>query len=122
MQIKEYITSVETLTSLFKSLGDETRIRIINLLREGELCVCHMEKVLEQPQSKISRHLFLLKAAGVAKSKRNGHWVFYSLADNEDYIAMLNCLWRTIGANQIFNEDKERLKQLKEQSICQVEE
>ena len=118
MRINEYTENLEALTTLFRALGDETRLRIIDLLKEGKLCVCHIEKALDQPQSKISRHLFLLKAAGVVRSERQGHWVFYSLTDDEDYRDLLSCLWRTIGSNQIFLEDKERLKELKQKLTC----
>src|ERR1051325_5215410 len=57
---------VRPLTRLFRALGDETRLRIVALLSHGELCVCHLESALELNQSTASRHLGILRAAGVA--------------------------------------------------------
>ena len=64
---------------LFKALSDETRLRIIILLCEGELCVCQIEWALGLPQAKVSRHLTVLRHAGLVKAKREGLWAYYSL-------------------------------------------
>ncbi len=50
---------------LFRALADRTRLRIVNLLAHGSLCVCDIQRILEQPQSSVSRHLALLKSAGL---------------------------------------------------------
>jgi ArsR family transcriptional regulator len=69
------------LVQLHKALGDETRLRIINLLiHRGELCVCDVESVLDISQSKASRHLTYLKHSGVVTDRRHGTWVYYRLA------------------------------------------
>lgn len=65
---------------IFKALSDETRLRILALLSTKELCVCQIEKTLNIPQAKISRHLMVLKHSGMARDRRSGLWVFYSLA------------------------------------------
>ena len=65
---------------VFKALGDETRLRILNLLRQGELCVCDIMKVLGIPQSKASRHLAQLRATGLVTDRREGRWMHYTLA------------------------------------------
>ncbi len=70
---------METLTTMFKALSDVTRLRALNLLLEGELCVCDVMKVLGITQSKASRHLVYLKNAGLVKSRRAGLWMHYSL-------------------------------------------
>ena len=64
---------------LFKALGDETRLRIVNLLVRGELCVCEIMKVLDIGQSKASRHLAILRNAGLVQDRREGVWMYYSL-------------------------------------------
>lgn len=74
---------VERLAQLFKVLGDETRMRIIALLVREELCVCHIEEALECPQSTISRHLGVLRAAGVVDTRREGSWVYYSMSQEQ---------------------------------------
>ena len=65
---------------LFKALADETRLRILNLLAHGELCVCDIMSVLEIGQSKASRHLAYLRNAGLVDDRRNGAWMYYSLS------------------------------------------
>ncbi len=65
---------------MFKALGDETRLRILNLLTEREVCVCDMVDILQLGQSKVSRHLAVLRHAGLVDGRRDGMWVFYRLA------------------------------------------
>lgn len=69
------------LTEVFKALGDENRIRILNLLVQQELCVCEMEEILDISQSNASRHLNKLKAAGLITSSKNAQWVYYQISD-----------------------------------------
>jgi ArsR family transcriptional regulator len=64
---------------IFKALADENRIRILNLLRSGELCGCDIESVLGVKQSNTSRHLNRLKIAGIIVSKKKSQWVYYRL-------------------------------------------
>ncbi len=72
------------LVTLFQALGDRTRLRLLNLMRAGELCVCYFIAVLDEGQPKISRHLAYLRKAGVVKSRRDGKWIHYSLARPDD--------------------------------------
>ena len=70
----------QTINSL-KALSDETRLRILALLGQGELCVCDLMAVLQLPQSTVSRHLAVLKNAGWVTDRRQGLWMYYRLAD-----------------------------------------
>ena len=65
------------IVNIFKALADETRIRMLNLLRYGELCVCDIEMVLDIQQSNASRHLNKLKLAGLIVSEKKSQWVYY---------------------------------------------
>ncbi|WP_038911044.1 metalloregulator ArsR/SmtB family transcription factor [Dickeya dadantii] len=66
---------------LFKALSDETRLSIVLLLREvDELCVCDLCEGLQEPQPKISRHLALLRDAGLLVDRRQGKWIHYRLS------------------------------------------
>lgn len=65
---------------LFKALSDGTRLRIMVLLAKQELCVCQLEWAMNLTQAKVSRHLAVLKGAGLIKDRREGLWSFYSLA------------------------------------------
>ncbi len=75
------------LAELFKVFGDGTRIRILYVLLEAEVCVCDMASLLNMTQSAISHQLRILKQAMLIKSRREGKTVFYSLAD--DHVATL---------------------------------
>jgi ArsR family transcriptional regulator, arsenate/arsenite/antimonite-responsive transcriptional repressor len=71
---------MEQIARMFKSLEDETRLRILALLLEAdELCVCDLVAVLQLPQSTVSRQLSTLKGAGWLKDRREGLWIYYSL-------------------------------------------
>lgn len=76
-----------TATKLFKALADETRLRIVALLTHGELCVCHIQTALELPQPTISRHMAVLRAAGLVSARRAGSWIHYSLRVQDDPLA-----------------------------------
>jgi ArsR family transcriptional regulator len=65
---------------LFRAFSDRTRLRILHLLREGELCVGDIVKVLQVPQPMASRHLAYLRRAGLVLTRRDGLWNFYRLA------------------------------------------
>lgn len=65
--------------NLFRALSDETRLRIMVLLSRKELCVCQLEWALGLSQAKVSRHLVVLKNAGLIQNRREGLWIFYSL-------------------------------------------
>jgi ArsR family transcriptional regulator len=64
---------------LFRALGDETRLRILDLLTEGERCVCDLQSDLQLGQSLLSFHLRVLREAGLVSDRRSGRWAFYSL-------------------------------------------
>ncbi|HET9582010.1 MAG TPA: metalloregulator ArsR/SmtB family transcription factor [Gemmatimonadota bacterium] len=66
--------------SLFRALGDPTRVRIVNLLAAGELCVCDLVELLGLPQPTISRHLAVLRVSGLVWTRRRGRYSHYGLA------------------------------------------
>jgi ArsR family transcriptional regulator len=69
-----------TLLPFYKCLADDTRLRcLLLILTENELCVCELIAALEESQPKISRHLALLREAGILVDRRQGQWVFYRL-------------------------------------------
>lgn len=67
------------LDEFFAALADRTRLRIINLMRDGEVCVCFFAETLGTNNPKISRHLAYLKRVGLVDGRRDGKWVHYSL-------------------------------------------
>jgi ArsR family transcriptional regulator len=79
MANKEY-----SIAFLFKALADRTRLRLINLIGEDEVCVCFFVEVLKLNQPKISRHLAYLRRAGVVSARREGKWIHYRLIEPPD--------------------------------------
>lgn len=69
------------LVEILKVLGDENRIRILNLLKDGELCVCEIESILQLNQSNVSRHLTRLSTVKLIKSYKKAQFVYYTLND-----------------------------------------
>ncbi|MBI2241900.1 MAG: winged helix-turn-helix transcriptional regulator [Magnetospirillum gryphiswaldense] len=66
-----------------KAVADPTRIRILKLLQSGELCVCQLTTVLGLAPATVSKHLSVLKGAGLVQSRRDGKWVYYRLAETD---------------------------------------
>lgn len=69
---------------LFKALADRTRLRLLNLMSEGEVCVCFFVEVLGTNQPKISRHLAYMRRAGIVSARREGKWMHYSMSTPSD--------------------------------------
>lgn len=95
---------------MFDSLGDATRRRILALLvDQGELCVCELTAALNDIQPKISRHLGVLKDAGIAIPRREGTWMFYRLAEPLPAWAATLLATLATGAVPEFKADRKRL-------------
>ena len=76
--------AVDQLESLFKALADKTRLRILALLGNNEVCVCHIHDSLGLPQPTVSRHLAYLRRAGLVDVRRDGVWMHYQVARSLD--------------------------------------
>lgn len=82
--------SVEGLAQLLRGLADVNRLRIINLLlHRNELCVCDIERVLDMSQTKVSRHLTILRNSGLVLARREGRWMYYSLHTDSEFKHLL---------------------------------
>lgn len=84
----------------FQALGDATRLRLLNLMGEKEICVCYFVEILGSPQPKISRHLAYLRSAGIVFARREGKWMHYRIV-----------MPPHIGASQILRQTLEWLKE-----------
>jgi ArsR family transcriptional regulator, arsenate/arsenite/antimonite-responsive transcriptional repressor len=105
---------VHSLVRVAKALSDETRLRILNLLFERECCVCEVMQVLDISQTRASRNLNILYAAGFLKLRKEGLWAYYSIDETalEEYLALLlGSLKTALKDNPVAVQDKERLKQ-----------
>ena len=103
------------LIRIYQCLCDRTRLRLLNLLLRGPLCVCHFQEVLREPQVKISKHLAYLKGKGLVKAERCGNWMIYRLPEKREpqLQANLACLQDCLRENRVFREDLARLNKLR---------
>src|SRR5690349_16387235 len=79
---------------LFRAFGDRNRLRLLHLLNHGEMCVGDLVSVLRVPQARVSRHLAYLSRAGLVTARRDGLWMYYSLAPAKTDVhrTLLGCL------------------------------
>ena len=112
------------LEQLFKGLADQTRLRILNLLIHGELCVCDIQYVLESSQPNVSRHLIYLKNSGLALDRREGARIYYRLAKTSEAVhKLLFAFLRDVfKSSDILAEDSKKLKKAIEGGACTVSE
>jgi ArsR family transcriptional regulator, arsenate/arsenite/antimonite-responsive transcriptional repressor len=80
-------SATEPLDLLFRALADPTRLRLLNLIADREICVCYLVEILRLSQPKISRHLAYLRRAGIVTSRRDGKWMHYRLRRPDDEAA-----------------------------------
>jgi len=111
---------MKTTARLFKALADETRLRIICLLLQGELCVCDIMAVLQLPQSTVSRHLAYLKNSGWVDDRRCGVWMYYSIVENGGELqnGLLCSLKKGLLSLDAAASDRLRLNELSRNSNC----
>lgn len=111
----------QPLDQLFRAFADENRLRILSLLSKGEICVCDIMSVLKMPQPKVSRHLAYLRRTGLVMARREGQWMYYSLAkaDNGFHKKLLSCLDDCFDEAPIFKRDHTALKSIPQRSkVC----
>ncbi len=80
----------------FQALGDNTRLRLLNLMGDQEICVCYFVEILGEPQSKISRHLAYLRSARIVAARREGKWMHYRIL-TPSHIGAAQVLKQTLG-------------------------
>jgi ArsR family transcriptional regulator, arsenate/arsenite/antimonite-responsive transcriptional repressor len=109
MSSANQLSEMET---LFLALADKTRLRLLNLMREDEICVCYFTEVLGESQPKISRHLAYLRNAGVVSARREGKWMNYSIEmpENPSAAKLLQDTLDWLKSQTDLQADFERLK------------
>ena len=106
--------SEDNIAFLFKALADRTRLRLINLIGEDEVCVCFLVEVLKINQPKISRHLAYLKRAGVVTARREGKWIHYRISEpSDEHAARIFQEVRTwLASHPAMQSDRSRLQKI----------
>ena len=94
----------------FAALADNTRLRLINLMRDGEVCVCFFAGTLGTNNPKISRHLAYLKRAGLVSGRRDGKWMHYSLTPpaDEDTAAIFEATLQMLRNDKQMTADRKQ--------------
>jgi ArsR family transcriptional regulator, arsenate/arsenite/antimonite-responsive transcriptional repressor len=100
-----------SLDQLFRALSDPTRLRLLNLMAEQEVCVCYFTEVIGAPQPKISRHLAYLRKAGLVAARREGKWMHYRLAapSSPHVASILKSVLSALKQNKQLQCDHQRL-------------
>jgi ArsR family transcriptional regulator len=105
---------------LFKAFADETRLRILSVLRSGELCVGDLVEVLRVPQPTASRHLAYLRRAGLVEARRTGLWQHYRLSEPASALhrRLLDCLSHCFDTVKEIRTDQARAMRVREAGGC----
>jgi len=100
--------------NIVSAIGDENRLRAIMALRTGELCVCQIVELLQLAHSTVSKHMSILKQAGLVESRKKGRWVYYRLPDIGEAPVLcrqaLSWVCGAVSADPLILEDQRQLK------------
>jgi ArsR family transcriptional regulator len=115
---------LSTTVEVLKALGHPVRLRMLAMLRGGELCVCQMTAVLGLAASTVSAHLADLKRAGLVEERKQGRWVIHRLADGRQISVQLDPVWQSIGHDPEVEADARLLRELRRvdvEELCRVD-
>jgi ArsR family transcriptional regulator len=100
---------------MFQAFCHRMRVRILHLLAQGEMCVCNIVEIVQAPQPKVSRHLGVLKRAKLVAVRREGQWIFYSLAPVQStfHQKLLECAANCVHEVTEVREDERRLEAMR---------
>jgi ArsR family transcriptional regulator, arsenate/arsenite/antimonite-responsive transcriptional repressor len=114
MRMKRQVANtLDRSVELFKALADPVRLRLLNLLTDGEVCVCHLYAALDLPQSTVSRHLAYLRKRGLVVGRKDGLWVHYRLAKTSGELPerLVDLVRESLGEIEPLRVDRQRLEQ-----------
>ena len=105
---------------IFKALADRNRLRILKMLEMRPLCVCEITAVLGIAQSSVSRHLGILREAGLVDDKKEGQWMIYSLACGGDGAArdIIAGIKRWLSDDPQIKTDRQKTRQVDREQLC----
>ena len=96
--------TLDSFVSITKALSDSSRVRILMALRIGELCVCQIIELLGLAPSTVSKHMSILKQAGLVKSRKKARWIYYRLADDDEQTAIIRGIYAWI-VDELHNDE-----------------
>jgi DNA-binding transcriptional ArsR family regulator len=115
---------LSTTVDVLKALGHPVRLRIVAMLRGGELCVCQMTAVLDLAASTVSAHLTDLKRAGLVQERKESRWVLHRLMQDAAAVAHLEPVWKSIARDPQVEADARLLRELRRvpvEELCRVD-
>ena len=109
------------LIQIYECFCEPTRLRMLHLLSQTPLCVCHFQEILGEPQVKVSKHLAYLRVRGMVRTERSGNWVIYALPNKRDaeLAANLKCLQDCVQTLPEFQRDLKKLATLRSKCASQ---
>jgi len=113
-------TASKSVSDKFAAFSDPTRLRILHLLRDGELCVGDLVTILAMPQPTVSRHLAYLRRSALVETRKSGLWMYYSLspAKSEFHRKLLDCLTACFTGLPELKKDAARAKKVRKAGGC----
>jgi ArsR family transcriptional regulator len=111
----KYRTAMRAFMNITKALADETRVRLLLALRQGEVCVCQLTELCGLAPSTVSKHLSILAQAGLVQARKDGRWIYYQLPDESAPVAVREAIdWVTkaLADQPTVVADARRLKQV----------
>jgi len=106
---------MKTLLLVTKALADENRLRALWMLREHEVCVCQIVEFLELAPSTVSKHMTILKNAGLVEARKDGRWIYYRIAEQFENAEVAQVLGAVLGAlakSRTLRDGRKRLKKI----------
>lgn len=113
-------TGLAMTSTVFRAFADENRIRLLNLLLDGEACVCEICAALDIPQPRISRHLAYLRRADLVTVRQEGKWYYYAAAKHPACLhsRLLRCVRECLRETEILQIDLVRLEKARRSGCC----
>lgn len=108
--------------NITKALADENRIRALMMLTDGELCVCQIIEMLGLAPSTVSKHMSILKQAGLVNTRKEGRWIYYRLADSQKTVSFEINQWlsKHLKSDRAILDDRKRLKKIKKMNNSEI--
>lgn len=108
------------MVDIFKALSEESRLRILSLLLEKEMCVCEIELYLDMTQSNVSRHLTVLKKSGILDNSKKAQWAYYRISDifKQEHKLLWEYLQIKLKELNTYELDSTKMEKYKEIDIC----
>ncbi|MHC4553603.1 MAG: ArsR/SmtB family transcription factor [Planctomycetota bacterium] len=110
--------------NITKALSDENRVRALMMLSGGEMCVCQIIEMLGLAPSTVSKHMSILRQAGLVQTRKNGRWIFYRLADQNNPAALEAIQWlaKHLKEDPVVAQDENRLEEVKQMDADKISE